>query len=497
MELKIKILKWSAGLPVAMMNKKTAENIGVHAQDRISIKTFSRKSQDFSTIVDIVEKIVRKNELGVSSEIAQRLNLKRGQRVDVNLAELPDSLEFIKKKLLNKKLSKEEIYKIIEDIVDNSLSEAEIALFISAMHQQGMNFEETIDLIKAILKYGNTLKLNKKIIVDKHSIGGVPGNRTTPIVVSICAAADLTIPKSSSRAITSAAGTADVIESVAKIEFSREELKEIVDKTNACMIWGGSLGLVPADSRIIKVEKMLKIDPKAQLLASIFSKKLAMGSNVHSKFILIDIPYGKGAKVSKQHAMELKKDFEKLGRYFNKKVKVVLTDGKQPIGNGVGPVLELMDVVKVLDPKQQGPKDLEEKAVFLAGLLLEMAGKAKKGKGVELAKEILYCGKALDKFKEIIKTQKGHLNGLRYGKYKKNVFSKRSGKIIEIENKKINLLARTAGCPLDKSSGVYIYFHVGEKVKKKEKILTIYAESKSRLREAVRFYNEERPIVIR
>lgn len=498
MELKIKILKWSAGLPVAMMNKKTAEKIGVHAQDRISIKTFSKKKHPyFSTIVDIVEKLVKKNELGISSEIAGRLDLKKGQKIDVNLAELPESLEFIKKKLKNKKLSQQEIYTIVKDIVDNSLSETEIALFISAMYQQGMGFEETIWLIKAILKYGNTLKLNKKIIVDKHCIGGVPGNKTTPIVVSICAAAGLTIPKSSSRAITSAAGTADVIESVAKIEFSRKELKKIIEKTNACIVWGGSLGLVPADSRIIKVEKMLKLDPKAQLLASIFSKKLAMGSNVHSKFILIDIPYGNGAKVSKEHALVLKKDFEKLGRYFKKKVKVVLTDGKQPIGNGIGPVLELMDVVKVLNPKEQGPKDLEEKSLFLAGNLLEMSDKAKKKGGVEMAKEILSSGKAFEKFKEIISAQKGHLNNLKPGKYKKNIVSKKTGKIKDIDNKKINQLARTAGCPLDKPSGIYLYFHVGDKIKRKQKILTIYAESKPRLREAERFYKKEMPIIIR
>jgi AMP phosphorylase len=496
MELKIKLLKWSAGLPVAMIDIKTAEKIGIHAGDRISIKTISKKTKEFSTIVDLVQGTIKKNELGVSSEIVKRLSLKNKEKIDVSLAEHPRSLDFIKDKLKNKKLSEKQIQEIMEDIVDNSLSEPEIALFISAMYQNGMDFKETIALIQSILNSGNTIKLNKKIIVDKHSIGGVPGNRTTPLVVAICAAAGLTIPKSSSRAITSAAGTADVIETIAKIEFSRDELKKIIEKTNACMVWGGSLGLVPADSRIIKVEKMLKIDPKAQLLASIFSKKLAMGSNVQSKFILIDIPYGRGAKVSKQHGLELKKDFEKLGKYFKKKVKVVLTNGSQPIGNGIGPVLELIDLIKVFDTKLEGPKDLEEKSLFLAGELLEMSGKAKKKKGYEMARDILYSGKAFEKFKEIIKAQKGKLDNLNPGKYKKDIFSKKSGKIKLIENKKTNQLARAAGCPLDKSSGVYLYVHVGDKVKKKDKLLTIYAESKSRLRGAIKFYKQEKPIKI-
>ena len=290
--------------------------------------------------------------------------------------------------------------RIISDIVTNSLSEAEIALFVSAMYKEGMNMKETIYLIKAILKSGKSLKLklkNKKI-ADKHSIGGIPGNRTTPLIVSICAASGLVIPKSSSRAITTAAGTADVVETIAKVEFSMKELEKIVKKVGACLIWGGSLEIVPADEKIISIEKMLNIDPEAQLLASIMSKKLALGA----KYILIDIPYGKTAKVTKKKALDLKKKFEYLGKHFKKKLKVVLTKGGQPIGNGIGPVLEMKDILKILKHSEDRPLDLENKSVFLAGCLLEMTGKADKGKGIVLAKQILGSGKAFEKFKEII-----------------------------------------------------------------------------------------------
>ena len=357
MELKVKLLKWSAGLPVAMLNKKTAKKIGVHIKDKISIKTLSKYPNEISTIIDTVKGLVKENEIAVSSELKKRLDLRIGQKVEVNLAQIPTSLIFIKKKLSKKSLSEKEINEIIKDIINNSLSEAEIALFISGMDKQGMNLKETIYLINAILKSGNKLTLKNKFVADKHSIGGIPGNRTTPIIVSICASAGLIMPKSSSRAITSAAGTADVIETIAPVEFSMNKLKKIVKKTNACLIWGGALGIVPADSKIIKVEKMLNIDPDAQLLASIMSKKLAMGA----KYILIDIPYGKTAKVNKSKALKLKKKFEQLGKYFNKKLKCVLVDAKEPMGNGVGPALELIEVIKVLNPKKQGPEDLEEK----------------------------------------------------------------------------------------------------------------------------------------
>jgi putative thymidine phosphorylase len=494
MELKIRFLNWIAGIPVAMLNYKTAAEIGVHPKDRVLIKTLDGEQRSFTTIIDTVKGFVKENEIVVSSEIKERLKLKSRQKVDVSLAEIPRSLEYIKRKLTSKKFSKEEIFEIIEDVVSNSLSESEIAMFVSAMYQKGMSFKELVYLIEAILESGNKLSLRDRIIVDKHCVGGLPGNRTTPIIVSICAAVGLTFPKTSSRAITSAAGTADVIETVAKVDFTMDELKKIIKKTNACMVWGGSLGLVPADAKIIQIEKALKIDPKSQLLASIISKKLAVGST----HILIDIPYGKTAKISNiRRAISLKRDFEKLGRYFKKKLRCVLTDGSQPIGNGVGPVLEMMDIIKVLNPKERGPRDLEEKGIFLAGEILELTDKAERGKGKEIAREILYSGKAFRKFREIVKAQKGKINGLKFAKFKKDILATRKLKIKEIDNHLISSLARVAGSPVDKAAGVYIHVHLNDELKKGEKILTVYSESKSRLKEALKFYKKEKVISFR
>ncbi len=494
MILKTKILGWSAGFPVVMLNLRTAKRLGVESKDRILIKTLSKKQKKISVIADTIKNLVKEGEIFVSLELAETLNLKQGQKVDVSLSPVPASFTFIRKKLNNETLSKKEIKKIIEDIVNNSLSETEVSLFVSAIYEKGMSMKEIIYLIESMLETGKKITFDKNFVADKHSIGGVPGNRTTPIVISICAVAGLIMPKTSSRAITSAGGTADVIETVAKVDFTMERIKKIIKKTNACIVWGGSLGLVPADSKIIQVEKVLRIDPKAQLLASIMAKKLALGS----RYILIDIPYGKTAKVDKKEALKLKKKFEYLGRYFKKKLKVVLTDGRQPIGNGVGPALELMDILKVLDPKKQkqAPKDLEKKSLFLAGEILEMSGKVKKGQGINFAKKILYSGKALEKFKEIIRAQEGSLKRLRYGKFKKNILSIRSGKISEIDNQKINFLARVTGCPVNKFSGLYLYYHIGDKVKKGEKILTLYSDSKLKLKEAYSFFNKLKPIKI-
>jgi len=493
MELKLKLLKWSTGLPVAMLDEKTAEKIGVHSKDRVLIKTLSRKPIRISVVLNTVRGIVHKNEIAVSSELGKRLNLQEGKKVSVSLSSPPESLKFIKEKLNKERLSQQEIQEIIEDIVDNSLSEVDVALFISAMYQRGMTEKETIFLINSILKTGNRLSLNGRFIVDKHCIGGIPGNRTTPIVVSICAAKGLIFPKTSSRAITSAAGTADSIETIAKVEFSIKELKEIIKKTNACMVWGGSLGFVPADDDIITVERMIEIDPEAQLLASIMAKKLSVGS----KYILIDIPCGKNAKVSRKKALRIKGKFEELAKHFKKEIKVVMTDGNQPIGNGVGPALEMIDVISVLDQSKKGPKDLREKSLCLAGEIFELCGKSNKGRGYELAKETLESGEAFKKFKEIISAQQGNINKARVGKFKKDILVKRHVRMASINNKLINELARVAGCPVDKFSGVYLHGHVGSHFKKGERLITIYSDSEARLKEAVRCYLRNKPIQLK
>ena len=487
MRLKIKSDNWSAGIPIAMLKAKTAEKLGIHAKERLFIQTTKKDFREISAVLDIVDKGLKEDEIKISIETKKRLNVKAGDFVEVKLSRPPKSLNFIKEKLNNNILSETKIKKIIQDIVENRLSEAEISLFISAVYKHGMNFKETIFLIKAILSSGNTFSLKNKYVVDKHSIGGIPGNRTTPIVVAICAAAGLIFPKSSSRAITSAAGTADVIETLAKVDFPIEKVKKIIQKIGACLVWGGGLGMVPADSKIISIEKQLKIDTEALLLSSIMAKKLAVGS----KYILIDIPYGKNAKVSKQKAIKLKEKFEKIGKYFKLKLKVVLTNGSQPIGNGIGSVLEMRDVLEILDPDKQGPKDLEKKSLSLAGEIFELTKKAKKGKGYDLAKEILDSGKAFSKFKEIIKAQEGKVIDLQTSKHKKIIYAKKKGEIKEINNQKLASLARFAGCPLDKYAGIYLHHHVGDKIEKGSRLITLYAESKSRLNQVIKYYREK------
>lgn len=488
MKLRLKELSLGAGRPVAFINENDARELNVHVGDRIEV---SRNGKKLIAIIDVVKKFISKGEISLSEEIIIYLNVKVGQTVDVALTIEPKSSIFIAKKLAGHALTKDEINVIVGDIVNNALTEAEIAYFVSGVYENGMTLEETINLTEAMYKTGEIIKWHTKEISDKHSIGGIAGNRTTPIVISICASLGVIMPKTSSRAITSAAGTADVMETMTNVDFPVSKLKEIVRATGACLAWGGSLGLAPVDDKLIRVERLLNLDPESQLIASILAKKLAVGS----KYVLIDIPYGKNAKVSRESAVKLSKKFVQIGEHFKLKIKVVLTDGSQPIGNGIGPVLEMQDVIRVLK-RENSPKDLEEKSIFLAGTILEMVGKAKSGEGEQLAREVLYSGRAFKKFGEIISAQGRKIVDLKPAKFKFDVKSKKNGQVHSINNKVINLTCRILGCPTDRGAGLYLHKHNKSLVKKGDLLVTLYSESEKKLKEAISFFNESKPIVL-
>ena len=488
MLLKVKSLELLTGKFVAILHERTARSLAVYAGERIRIKN----KHSIVAILDTAKGILKEDEIALSVEVMNALNIKEGDKVRISIEPPSKVSTYILEKLRGKTLDYSKLLAIVGDIVHNTLTEVEIAYFISGTYIHGMSDNEISDLTKAMVFFGKKLNLTGKIY-DKHSISGVAGNRTTPLIISICSSAGVVMPKTSSRAITSAAGTADVIESLAKVEFSVDEIKKIIRNTNACMVWGGAIGLAPADDKIIQVERIISLDPEAQLIASILAKKLAVGA----KGVLLDIPYGKSAKVrTKSDAEKLGRRFQKISSLLKLNVKTVVTDGSQPIGNGIGPVLEAIDVIKVLKQSKDRPLDLEKKAVFLSGILLEIAGKAKTGKGIYLAQEILKSGRALKKFKEIISAQGGSADKkLSPADLSFIIKASKPGKIKEIDSKKIALVAKGAGCPADKIAGLFLHVHLNDIIKKSDKLLTIYAETEEKLKFAKDIYEQIKPIV--
>lgn len=491
MKLKARNLNWLAGRPVIILGRETAHRLNVHVDERVSI---SFKNQKVYAVVDIFSKVVKIDEVGLSHEISSFLKNHSGDLLEIGTAEMLIGARLIRKKMAGEELSKEEIATLVQEITNNNLTESEVAYFVSAEKIQGMSLKEINYLVEYMIKTGKRLRFKEKIIADKHCIGGIAGNRTTPIVVSICTAAGLKFPKTSSRAITSASGTADVMETITNVELPLSEIKKVVNKTGGCLVWGGSLGLAPSDDKIIHVERVLNLDVEPQLLASIVSKKISAGSNR----ILIDIPYGGGKMKTKSEAKALGNKFKQIARHFKIKIKPVYTLGNQPIGNGYGPVLEMKDVLAVLENRYDCPKDLKEKAIFLSAKIMSLCG-------ISFAKyrarKILESGKALEKFKQIVNAQNKkddfdkRVLKLKAAKYRKTIYAEKSGKVISINNEKINSLCRILGTPESASSGVYLRKHLG-KVEKGEEIITLYSESEEKLADAEIFLRDSKPLTI-
>ena len=277
MKLKIKRLNWIAGHPTAILNDKTAKKMNIFAGNRVEI---SNELKIYS-IIEILPKLVKSNEIGLSKELAEILNLKNDYIVDVTVSDLSDASFIIKKKINGGTLNAKELEFLISEIVHNNLNAAEIAFFTAAEKMNGMSFEEIINLTNAMVKSGARLKWNEKYVADKHCIGGIAGNRTTPIVVPICASIGITFPKTSSRAITSASGTADVIETISNVDLSLNKIKNVVNKTGACLAWGGSLGLAPSDDKIIQIERLLSLILNRNCWRQLCQKKYLRVQNIY------------------------------------------------------------------------------------------------------------------------------------------------------------------------------------------------------------------------
>ncbi|MBT6774224.1 AMP phosphorylase [Candidatus Woesearchaeota archaeon] len=481
----------TGGTLVVILNAKDAHLLDLHSGDRILVKT-NKKEQ--VCILDISEsqKAVPEGKIGLFEEVLDRLDLKNNQIVKIKFTGKPESVKHIRSKLYGKRLSYTELLHIIDDITHDRLTDIEKTYFVAAGFIEGWNNEEVVDMTRAMVKTGYKLKF-PGVTLDKHCIGGVPGNRTTMIVIPIIAAAGFTIPKTSSRAITSPAGTADTMECLARVELPEGKIKNIVKKSKACIVHGGSMNLAPADDKIIEVEHPLSIDAEGQLLASVMAKKFSVSAN----HVLIDIPMGKQVKVKNwKQAKHLKKMFKLIGRKLGMNVKVMITDGTQPIGNGIGPFLEAMDVMQVLKDDILAPQDLKHKSLMLAGTLLEMTGKYRKGKGLKVAREILESGKAHKKMNEIIAMQ-GKQKKVNIGSYQHIVKSTTIGRVKEIDNEVIAKIARMAGAPQDKGSGLYINKKVHHPIKKGEVLYTIYAENEFKLGLAKEFAKKNHGYLIK
>lgn len=495
MKLRVKNLDIEVGgKPIALLNREDAAELGLHTADRLNLVS-GRK--EFFAIVDITERVVGRGELGLFSELSREVELPNGGEVEVHVTETPDSVGFVKKRLMGENLDNKQVEQVVGDIVSNRLTDVEAVFFMASAYVKDFSEEETVSLAKAMVASGKVLDFGQHPIVDKHSIGGICGNRATMIIVPVIAAAGLTIPKTSARAISTPSGTADAMEVLAPVELEIEELHRIVGRTNACIVWGGSINLVPADDKLAQIRYPLRLDPKPFMLASILAKKKAVGADK----VVVDIPVGKGAKIeSADMAKDLANSFIAVGGRLGIDVDCVITPGDKPIGRGIGPALEARDVMGILMNRPDVADDLREKSLSIAGLMLEMVGKAQRGGGYALAEKILASGKALEKMREIIREQGGRPDvkpeDISVGSCKHVVTAAADGTVYTMDNANMIRIARAAGAPKDKGAGVYLRVKRGQSVKKGDPVYEIYAEQASKLNIAVSVANANEAVVM-
>ncbi len=460
--------------PICRSEGFTAHNrILLHAGDRHIIATLYQVTTDLLAL----------DEAALSEPAWVRLGLLGGETIAVSHPDPVDSMSHVRGRIYGNELSDGALRAIIGDVVGGKYSDIQLSSFIACCAARPLDRREILGLTKAMVDAGDKLSWNRDIVVDKHSVGGLPGNRTTPIIVPIVAALGLTMPKTSSRAITSPAGTADTMETMAPVELDTADIHRVVEQEGACVAWGGAVKLSPADDVIIRIERALDIDTEGQMIASVLSKKIAAGAT----HVVLDLPVGPTAKVrSKETAHELSAGLRAVAETFGMQVAVNIADGQQPIGRGIGPALEANDVLAVLQGAKDAPQDLRARALALAGVLLELGGAAAQGHGQSVAAQALDDGRAWAKFQRICEAQ-GGMRKPPVSKHRQPLLAARTGRIVAIDNRKIAKLAKLAGAPEAKAAGIELHVRLGRTVSVGEPLCTLHAEAPGELAYALSY----------
>ena len=447
---------------------------GFQALSKVEVRANGRRILATLNVVDDPS-IVACNELGLSEDAFLQLAVADGHTVSVSQAEPPESIGALHRKIAGERLSQADFTAIVRDVAALRYSKIELTAFVVATQKAELDREEVYFLTEAMVATGRKLDWHDPLVVDKHCIGGIPGNRTSMLVVPIVAAHGLLCPKTSSRAITSPAGTADTMEVLAQVELPFEKLADIVRDHHACLAWGGTADLSPADDVLISVERPLSIDSPGQMVASILSKKIAAGST----HLVLDIPIGPSAKVrSMPEAQRLRKLFEYVAGRMHLSLDVVITDGRQPIGKGIGPVLEARDVMQVLQNDPNAPNDLRQKALRLAGRLIECHPDVRGGDGFAIARDILDSGRALAKMNDIIAAQGTKAFDYKHpalGPLTLDVCATEAGVVTDIDNLQVARIARIAGAPKVIGAGVDLLRKLGDPVVVGEVLYRVHA----------------------
>lgn len=491
--LPVKIFDMRSIEPIIFISHKTASRLKLRHTVIVTIKN-ELTDRTFSATPVVTEEMIEDDFIGISEDDAEWLAVDDNSIVSVFIRRTLVSLDYVKQKMNGSVLNwdDKQIYSITNDISRRMYTNLEIASFALTSYYRGYNDDETAAFAKSMAEQGSVFDFQERAF-DKHSIGGIPGNKVSLIIVPIVAAAGLLIPKTSSRAITSPSGTADSMEVLANVTFSPEEITELAPKSRGMIVHNAPLKLSPMDDIVIGVKKFLDVDPEQQMLASIISTKIAMGIDT----LVIDVPTGEGAKMTtQQQGLNFAHKLVGLCRNVEIDVEAMLTYGNQPLGFAIGPALEAREALQVLENQ---PNDaVLNKSVELAGTLLEMGGVSAPNQGATMARELVSSGRALEKFREIIEIQGGDpkvtSDSITIGEYSETVYANKDGYVLAIGNKETKKICSAAGAPSTQDAGLVLHTRVGQFLRKGDPLYTVYSDSESKLSNAIQVANTARPV---
>jgi thymidine phosphorylase len=454
---------------------------GFEAQSRVEVGFNGRTI--VATLNVVHGQFLSEAEAGLSESAWRLLAAAPGEWVTLRHPAPLESLGHVRAKVYGRRLTPAALAAVITDVAAGRYSDLQLAAFVTACAGDRLDLQETISLTRAMVAVGDRMDWGGGMVMDKHCVGGLPGNRTSMLIVPIVAACGLRMPKTSSRAITSPAGTADTMETLAPVDLDMPQIRKVVERTGGCIVWGGAVRLSPADDVLIRVERPLDLDSQGQLVASILSKKAAAGST----HVLIDTPVGPTAKVRSAHdAAVLARQLQEVASALGLQVRVAQTDGTAPVGRGIGPALEARDVLAVLRREVHAPDDLLERSLHLAGQVLELGAAAPVGKGEELARAVLADGRAWLKFQEICEAQ-GGFRDPPAAPCTLDIVAPRSGHVITIDNRRLARIAKLAGAPKTPSAGIYLHSRDGDFVERGQPLYTLHAGSPGALAYAAEY----------
>lgn len=478
--------------PVVYMHRDclVCRSEGFTALTRVLVRVGDREL--VATLNVVTERWLDLDVASLSEAAWMALEPDPGDYADFSHPEPAASTPALRTKVFGGRLAEADFLGLMRDTIDNRLSDIELAAFVTACAGDRLNQDETTALTRAMVAVGQRLSWGGGPVLDKHCVGGLPGNRTTPIVVAIVAAAGHWMPKTSSRAITSPAGTADVMEVMAPVSLSLFAMRRVVERQGGCIVWGGNVRLSPADDVLIRVERPLDFDSEGQLVASVLSKKAAAGST----HVLIDMPVGPTAKVRSTTAADaLEARLVSTARAMGMTLSVLRTDGRQPVGFGIGPALEARDVLRVLRNDKDAPTDLKDRALDLAGALLDTAAGSAQGNGRTTALSMLESGVALRKFLAICEAQGGFTEPAR-APHVRPVLAARSGALLSVDNRRLAKIAKLAGAPTSANAGMEYRLRIGDAIQVGEPLFHVHAQTPGQLEYALDYAKAQPDICV-